>query len=133
MEITVKKNDGTPNNPGIEDVTNDDNIIFTKPEIEASFPGGDKAWMNFLMKNLDANVPIENGAPVGTYTVRLQFIVDKEGTISDLKALTNHGHGMEQECIRILKLSPQWIPAIQNGYKVKAYRKLPITFVVAKD
>ena len=108
----------------------DDNIIFTKTEVEPAFPGGAPAWNEFLAKNINAAVPVKKRAPVGAYTVWVQFVVDKEGSISNIRALTNQGFGMEQECIRIMKLSPQWIPAMQNGHKVKAYRKQPITFVV---
>jgi protein TonB len=63
----------------------------------------------------------------------VQFIVDKQGNISDVKALTNHGYGMEEEAIRAIKRGPKWTPAIQNGRNVNAYRKQPITFVVAEE
>jgi hypothetical protein len=116
-----------------EEVKEDNNIIFTKPEIEASFPGGSQSWKSFLEKNLNANTPIKNKAPIGTYTVVILFVVDKSGKTSEFKALTSHGYGMEEECLRVLKKSPTWVPAIQNGRNVKAYRKQPITFVVAKD
>lgn len=111
----------------------DENQVFTKVEVEAGFKGGEKEWKRFLERNLEANVPVDNGAPEGTYTVIVQFIVDKEGKISDVKALTNHGHGMEEEAVRVIKKGPDWIPAIQNGRNVKAYRKQPITFVVASE
>ena len=52
---------------------------------------------------------------MGTYTTIVIFIVDKEGNISDVKALTAHGFGMEEEVIRVIKNGPKWIPAIQNG------------------
>ncbi|HRF18123.1 MAG TPA: hypothetical protein PK977_08135, partial [Chitinophagaceae bacterium] len=68
-------------------------------EIEARFPGGDAIWRRYLERNLDGSTPTKNGAPEGTYTVVVQFIVDKEGNISDVKALTNHGYGMEAEVV----------------------------------
>ena len=111
----------------------DENQVFTKVEVEASFKGGEKEWRRFLERNLEANVPVDNGAPEGTYTVIVQFIVDKEGKISDVKALSNHGHGMEEEAVRVIKKGPDWVPAVQNGRNVKAYRKQPITFVVASE
>ncbi len=111
----------------------DENQVFTKVEVEASFKGGEKEWRRFLERNLEANVPVDNGAPEGTYTVVVQFIVDKEGKISDVKSLTQHGHGMEEEAMRVIKKGPDWIPAVQNGRHVKAYRKQPITFVVAAE
>jgi len=111
----------------------DENKVFEKVEVEASFKGGEREWTKYLIRNLDANVPVENGANEGTYTVTVQFIVDKEGKISDVKALTSHGNGMEEEAMRVIKKGPDWIPAIQNGRQVKAYRKQPITFVVAPE
>lgn len=107
--------------------------VYEKVEIEASFPGGDKVWRNFLEQKLNATVPLNYGAPPGKYTVIVQFVVDKEGKISDLKALTNHGYGMEAEVIRLLKKAPKWNPAIQEGRPVKAYRKQPVTFWIQED
>ncbi len=107
--------------------------IFDKVEIEASFPGGDEAWRNFLERNINAATPAEYGAPAGTYTVVVQFVVDKEGKISDIKALTRHGYGMEAEVIKLLRKAPNWTPALQDGRHVKAYRKQPVTFQIVYD
>jgi len=108
----------------------DENKIFDKVEIEASFPGGDSKWRQYLERNANGQVATDNGAPEGTYTTVVQFVVDKEGNISDVKALTNHGYGMEEEAMRVIKKGPKWNPAVQNGRQVKAYRKQPITFQV---
>lgn len=99
-------------------------------EIDAKFTGN---WENFLRRNLNPGVPIDNNAPAGTYSIIIQFVVDKEGNVSDIKPLTNHGYGMEEEAIRVLKKATKWEPAIQNGYVVKAYRRQPITFQVLED
>jgi hypothetical protein len=107
--------------------------VFEKAEIEAAYPGGFEAWKKFLERNLNPNIPIDNGAPAGVYTVYIQFIVGKDGKVTDFKALTNEGYGMEAEVIRILKHSGDWQPAIQNGKKVNAYRKQPVTFQVIDD
>jgi hypothetical protein len=102
-------------------------------EKEATFPGGVEGWRRFLERNLDAGVPVRKGAPVGQYMVVVQFIVDKDGSINDVKALSNLGYGMEEEVVRLVKKGPQWIPAVQFGQPVKAYRKQPITFVVSQS
>jgi len=65
---------------------------FEKVDIEASFAGGDAAWRKFLEKNLRGDVASENGAPAGIYNVLVQFIVDKDGSLSGAKALTNWGY-----------------------------------------
>ena len=111
----------------------DENKIFTKVEVEAQFAGGEAAWRRYLQNNLNANTPVDNGAPEGTYQVVVRFIVGKDGTISDVAAETNHGYGMEQEAVKIIKKGPKWTPAIQNGRNVNAYRRQPITFVVQEQ
>ena len=111
-------------------VTDTAEKIFEKVEIEASFPGGDQAWLKFLKKNVNGMIATDNGAPEGIYTVVVQFTVDKYGYITDIKALTNHGYGMEKEVIKLLKKSPKWNPAFQDGRFVKAYRRQPVTFTV---
>ncbi len=111
----------------------DENKIFDKVEIEASFPGGDSKWRQYLERNANGQVATDNGAPEGTYTTVVQFVVDKEGNISDVRSLTNHGYGMEEEAIRVIKKGPKWSPAVQNGRQVKAYRKQPITFRVESE
>lgn len=114
-------------------VEEDENKIFDKVEVEAKFPGGDSKWRQYLERTLNPNTPVDNGAPDGTYTTVVQFVVDKDGNISDVRALTSHGYGMEEEAIRVIKKGPKWEPAIQNGRQVKAYRKQPITFQVQSE
>jgi hypothetical protein len=104
--------------------------VFDKVEKEASFPDGVTAWRKFLERNVNPEVPANNYAPPGTYTVIVQFIVDKNGTISEIKPLTKHGFGMEEEVLRVIKMGPNWLPATIDGKPVKAYRKQPLTFQV---
>ena len=113
-----------------EVIKDEEDIVFEKVEVEAHFKGGYEEWKKYLERNLNANVPIDNKAPAGTYNVVVRFVVNKDGTISDVIALTNHGFGMENEAIRVIKKGPYWIPAIQNGRPVRAYHKQSITFVV---
>ena len=107
--------------------------IFTKVENEAQFPGGQAAWVRYLQKNLNANAPVDNGAPSGTFQVIVKFIVSKDGSISDVQAESKHGYGMEEEAVKIIKRGPKWTPALQNGRNVNAYRRQPITFVVEEQ
>jgi periplasmic protein TonB len=114
-------------------LTPSDSDIFNKVEVEASFPGGDHAWREFLMKNLNANVPVKKKAPAGKYQVIVKFIVSKKGEISSVVAETNHGYGMEKEVIKVIKKGPKWIPAYMDGKPVNAYRRQPVTFVVSNE
>ncbi len=52
-------------------------------------------------------------------TVRAQFIVDKEGNLSEVKTLNNPAGGLAEQALRILRKSPAWRPAEQNGRRVK--------------
>ena len=99
-------------------------------ENEAFFSKDKDAWRNFLVRTLNPDAPAKNGAPPGQYTVVAQFIVNKDGSLIDIKTLTNYGYGMEAEVKRMLRKSPKWEPAHQFGRLVKAYRKQPITFIV---
>jgi hypothetical protein len=104
--------------------------VFTREAKEAQFPGGSKGWRTFLERNLNPNVPVNQKAPAGIYNVRIKFIVQKDGSITDISAETSYGYGMEEEVIRVITRGPKWIPAIQYGRKVKAYRIQPVTFFV---
>jgi ribosomal protein L23 len=116
-----------------QDSTDAKDIVFEKVDVYAAFPGGLAGWRNYLVRNLNANVPVKNGAPAGKYTVKVQFIVDKDGSITDIKPLTNLGYGMEVEVVRILNKSGKWQPAIQGGRTVKAYHVQPVVFMVEDD
>jgi protein TonB len=142
-KIDVKSDSGAKDNgivaPPVTDAgtvveqPQDDNEVFTKVEKEAEFPGGPAQWARYLQKNLNASTPVDNGAPGGTYTVIVQFIVSKDGSISDVQAQTNNGYGMEEEAVKVIKEGPKWTPALQNGRNVNAYRRQPITFVVEEQ
>lgn len=108
-------------------------VVYEKVEIEASFPGGVNAWRAFLEKNLNADIVLEKKAKPGTYSVFIQFMVDKEGNASDFKALTAHGYGMEEEALRVLRKATKWNPAIHNGKPVNSFRKQPVIFKILSD
>ncbi|MEO7443918.1 MAG: hypothetical protein ABIT96_09440 [Ferruginibacter sp.] len=116
-----------------QDTTGSVSKSFNKVEIEAEFPGGQQGWVKFLMKNLNPDVPVNNDAPSGKYTVTARFIVDKSGQVRGAECETSFGFGMENEILRMLKISPSWIPAMQDGRAVNAYRRQPITFIVQED
>ncbi|MEO7764540.1 MAG: energy transducer TonB [Ferruginibacter sp.] len=107
--------------------------VFTKVEVEANYPGGEVAWKNFLIKNLNPDVPADNDAPAGKYTVIVKFVVTRNGTLSGIQAETNQGYGMEEEVLRLIKRSGTWEAAVQNKRTVNAYRRQPVTFLVEDD
>lgn len=109
-----------------KDETNYDEI-FTKVEIESSYPGGPGAWMRYLNKTFRYPQEAQEDGIQGTVVV--QFIVDKEGNVSEVDAVSGPSTGgLRDEAIRVIKKSGKWEPAVQNGRKVKSYKKQPITF-----
>ena len=108
------------------------NSVSKNIEKEAEYPGGHAEWMKFLFKNLKGNIATKKGAPVGSYTVVIRFVVGKEGEIEDITPETNNGFGMEEEVIRVLKKASKWMPATLNGKPLRAYRRQPVTFEVLK-
>ena len=108
-------------------------IVFTRAEKEPQFSDDAKAFYRFLVKNMKPEVPVNNGAPVGQYKVVIRFIVEMDGSVTDIKAQTKHGYGMEAECIRMIELSGKWIPAKQNGRIVRCYKEQPFVFVVSES
>lgn len=115
------------------EVVKENESIYRYVQQEASFPGGFAAWRKFLMRELDAEKPSEAGAAPGAYTVIVEFIVSKDGALSDIHVQNKIGFGIDEEAMRAIKKGPKWLPAKQNNLVVNAFRKQPITFVVPED
>jgi protein TonB len=112
---------------------NDDDVtIFRKVEIESSYPAGIEAWRRFLIKNF--HVPeeaVDQQAGGTTATILVQFIVDKEGNVSDVHAISG-SDALRKEAERVIKKSGKWDPAIQNGRKVSSYKTQPIVVQISE-
>lgn len=107
----------------------DEDKVFQKVEIEAQFPGGEGAWTKYISREINRYIDeLQEAGKAGTCLV--QFIVDKEGNISEVEALTMKGTKLAEICVNAIKKGPKWTPAEQNGRKVKAYRKQPVTFQI---
>ncbi|MFN4008248.1 MAG: energy transducer TonB [Chitinophagaceae bacterium] len=125
-----EKGTGTVEAPKVEE---DYDKEFKTVQIEAKFPGGLGEWKRFLERNLNRDVPIDNGAPVGNYTVVVSFLVDKDGNVSEVRAENNPGYGTAEEAVRVIKRGPKWTPAVQNGRNVIYRQKQTITFQVSEE
>jgi len=109
----------------------DDDGIFNKVEIESSYPGGIQAWIRYLGRNMHYPDQAVNDEVQGT--VMVQFIVDKEGNVSDVEAVGGpEQDGLREEAVRVIKKSGKWTPALQNGRYVKSYKRQPITFKISE-
>ena len=104
----------------------DEQVIYTSVEKEASYPGGEEALINFLSKSL--KYP-QLAKEIGTKgKVVVGFIVEKDGSITDIKLIRDIGAGCGQEAKRVVSLMPKWSPAQKKGKPVRQQFFLPITF-----
>lgn len=108
----------------------DEDQIFLKVEIESAYPGGAAAWQRFLYKNL--HYPQEAVDQNIQGFVLVQFIVDREGNVSNVEAVSGPEE-LRAEAVRVIKKSGKWSPAIQNSKKVKSYKRQPIGFKLAEE
>ena len=125
----------TVENVELRDTTPKENYekVFTTTQTPPSFPGGKEAWFSYLQRNVRLDTPSKHGAPAGTYTVIVSFLVDEEGNLSDIKATNNPGFGTASEAVRVIQRGPKWIPAQQEGKKVLYRQKQSITFEVKES
>lgn len=113
-------------------VVEEDNRVFTKVEIEAAFPGGDEKWNDYVRQTITAHMDeLVSDGNTGTCTV--QFIVSKDGVVSDVSAVTMQGTKLAEIAVNAIRRGPRWIPAEQNGRKVNAFRRQNIRFIMAEQ
>lgn len=101
-------------------------------QIEAQYPGGSDAWRKYISREINRHMDeLQEDGKAGTCIV--QFIVDLEGNISEVEALTMKGSKLAELCADAVRKGPKWIPAENNGKKVKAYRRQPVTFQLMNE
>jgi len=132
--VTLKNSKDVIDNPNIlqekELQAQQNKMVFTQVEVNPQFTGGEEAWRKYLRGNLKQVTPLDEGWKAGKYTVTVKFIVHTDGTVSDISTENYQGTKTAQHCIDVIKNAPKWQPAVQNGRKVNAYKKQPITFVI---
>jgi TonB family protein len=109
----------------------DDHAVFTEVEGVPTFPGGDKAFSKFL----SVNVKYPKAARESNIQGRViaKFIIEQDGSLTDIKIIRGIGYGADEESLRVLKLSPKWNPGTQNGKPVRVAYSVPISFALATD
>jgi TonB family protein len=106
---------------------NDNNEVFTFVEHPPKFPGGENALGLYLNKNIRYPEEAQKAKVGGTTFV--QFVVDADGNIRDVKTIgAKKGYGLEDEAIRVVKAMPKWEPGVQNERQVAVQFNLPIRF-----
>jgi len=103
------------------------NTPFLKVEIESKYPGGKEAWERFLRRNLRYPQDAQDNGIQGFVVV--QFVVDREGNVSNVQAISGPME-LRDEAVRVIKKSGKWEPAVQNARMVPSYKKQPIGFAL---
>lgn len=99
-------------------------------QIAAAFKGGIKGWTKYLQNNLKTPERLINILGQGEHSVGVYFLVNKEGNTSDIYLYHSVEWSGDTEVFRIIKNSPKWEPAQQNGKKVYYGQKQSLTFAV---
>lgn len=102
--------------------------IFTVVEAMPQFPGGDMARMKFLQENIKYPQMARESGIQGT--VYVTFVVEPNGSVSDVRVLRGIGGGCDEEAIRVIKQMPSWEPGMQRGKPVRVQFNMPIKFTL---
>jgi len=121
---TIKGNPDSEDDVSTVVVNQDDNLIYNTAgiEVKPEFPGGPTKMYEFIEKNF-----IKPQGEVIKGKVYVTFVIEKDGTLTDIKVLRDLGYGTGKEAIRVLKMMPKWSPGEQNGRKVRCIYSFPIS------
>lgn len=125
--------DGSGFNPDdykqvVETTTPETEKVYTWVQVKPSFPGGEEARLKWLRENLE--YPQQAVADEIQGLVQVGFVVEKDGSITNVKVVQSAHSTLDREAIRLVKAMPKWIPGKQNGNTVRAYFTQPIRFVL---
>lgn len=121
IETTVGNKDSAVVKPFVIDSTE-----LTKPY----YGDGMYDLYMFIKDNIRAETPVINKAPKGTYKVKVQVVIFEDSSLHDIKPLTSFGYGMEEEAVRVIRLTKKWSPALMGAKPIKYTHIQTITFVV---
>jgi protein TonB len=65
--------------------------------------------------------------------VQVRFLVERDGSVAEVQALSDPGYGLAKGAVDVLKKGPKWTPGIQNGRQVRSYQTQPITFLLTEE
>ncbi|MBO7141472.1 MAG: energy transducer TonB [Prevotella sp.] len=119
LKVNEKVVDEVP--PAVEETK-----VFDVVEQMPSFKGGDAALMEWLNKNIKYPVVAEENGIQGR--VVATFVVERDGSITDVKIVKSVDPSLDKEAVRVLKAMPKWIPGRQNGQPVRVKYTVPVTF-----
>ena len=103
-----------------------ENKVFDVVEQMPSFPGGNSALMEYLQQNVKYPVVAQENGVQGRVVV--SFVVEKDGSIADVKVVRSVDPSLDKEAARVVKSMPRWIPGKQNGSAVRVKYNVPVSF-----
>ena len=106
--------------------TKKNDMVFDVVEVMPQFPGGQIAMLQYLMENIKYPEQAMKEGIQGRVTVR--FIVEKDGSISDVKPVLSVHPLLNKEAVRVVKSMPKWSPGKHNGKPVRVRFNLPVMF-----
>lgn len=113
-----------PTGPVVEN--DDDDRVYDFVEVNAQFPGGDEAMYKWISDNLQYPAIAREQEIQGRVTCT--FVVNKDGSIENVKVLKSPDASLSKEAERVIKKMPRWTPAKQNHKAVRCNFRLPIVF-----
>lgn len=120
--LKAKEEIAAPEPPKVVEETK----IFTVVEQMPMFPGGDAALMQYLSQNIHyPAVAAENGVQG---RVVVGFVVERDGSITDVNVLRSVDPSLDKEAVRVVKSMPKWNPGKQNGSAVRVKYQVPVSF-----
>ena len=128
---TVSEDQGQPYEivwvpPVVETEKVDEDVIHVSVEFMPEFPGGTAALMKYLGANIKYPTISQEMGSAGKVIV--QFVVDKDGTITDPIVVRGVDAYLDKEAIRVISSMPKWKPGVQNGKKVRVKYTVPVVF-----
>jgi len=113
--------------PEVGEVENSDMVdVYTIVEQMPEFPGGEEKLIEFVSKNVEYPQEAKEEGVQGR--VFVGFVVEKDGSVGDVKLLRGIGHGCDEEAVRVVKMLPKWKPGMHNGEFVRVAYQIPIHF-----
>ncbi len=102
--------------------------IFLVVENMPEFPGGEASMYKFIGKNIEYPRMAKESGISGR--VFVTFVVERDGSVTDVQILRGIGGGCDEEAIRVIKMMPKWTPGKQRGKPVRVQYRMPIKFTL---
>jgi len=127
MPVTVS---GTGNGTAVTDAP--DNTVYDGSVIEKfpEFEGGMAAWSKFIQRNLRYPAQAQEEGTQGK--VFVSFVVEKDGSVSNVSVIRGIGSGCDEEAVRVIKKSPRWKPGMQHNNPVRVRYNIPLSFILSQ-